>query len=68
LPGTIFFSRRDTDRSMISASAMIEASSSGQMGQPAAWMIANNSVPLAFPRRPPLAAAASGVLVLVRRL
>jgi hypothetical protein len=32
------------DRSMISATAMMDASSSGQIGHPAAWMIANNSV------------------------
>jgi len=33
--------RSVTARSMISATAMIDASSSGQMGQPAAWMMAN---------------------------
>jgi hypothetical protein len=33
---------------MISATAMIEASSSGQMGQPAAWIMANNAFPRAF--------------------
>ena len=35
-------------RSMIRASAMTEASSRGQIGQPAAWMMANNSFCLVF--------------------
>jgi hypothetical protein len=31
---------------MISATAMTEASSNGQIGQPAAWMMANKGYPL----------------------
>jgi hypothetical protein len=50
----------------MSATAMTEASSNGQIGHPAAWMIANNLLPRAFPR--PLLRCLAGVLVLVRRL
>ena len=31
---------------MITATAMIEASNNGQIGQPAAWMMPNNSLSL----------------------
>ena len=41
----ILFFRSVMKRSMISATAMIEAISNGQIGQPAAWMISNNGFP-----------------------
>ena len=41
--GMILRSRSVTKRSMIRASATTEASSRGQIGQPAAWMMANNA-------------------------
>src|SRR5436190_16933484 len=41
----IFPSRSETERSMIRARAMTEARSRNQMGQPAAWMMANNAFP-----------------------
>src|SRR6185436_1203741 len=44
----IFVSRSDTERSMIKARAMTEARSRNQMGQPAAWMMANNAFPYRF--------------------
>src|SRR5688500_16384877 len=46
--GMIFFVRSETERSMIRATAMTEARSRNQMGQPAAWMIANNAFPYRF--------------------
>jgi len=39
--GTTFPRRRTTDRSMISATATTDAKSRNQIGQPAAWMMAN---------------------------
>ena len=41
----IFFFRSVMKRSMMSATAMIEAISKGQIGQPAALMISNNCFP-----------------------
>ena len=59
--GTILLVRSEMERSMMSATAMIEAASSGQIGQPAAWMIANNS----FPRLSALRSALPGGVVMV---
>src|ERR1051325_5694694 len=41
----IFFARSEIARSMMSATAMIEAARRNQIGQPAACSIANNRVP-----------------------
>ena len=41
----ILFFRSVMKRSMISATAMIDATSRGQIGQPAPWMISNNFFP-----------------------
>jgi hypothetical protein len=43
--------RKVIERSMIRATAMTDASSSGQIGHPAAWMIANNRFPCKGPAR-----------------
>src|SRR5262245_8093827 len=40
--------RSDTERSMIRATAMTEAKRRNQMGQPAAWTIANNPFPCRY--------------------
>jgi len=39
--GTTFSRRSTTDRSMISATATTDVRSRNQIGQPAAWMMAN---------------------------
>src|ERR1043166_1541022 len=44
----IFFARSETARSMMSATAMMEAARRNQIGQPAACSIANNRVPYSF--------------------
>src|SRR5438067_210711 len=44
----IFFVRSDIARSMISATAMMDAARRNQIGQPAACSIANNRVPYSF--------------------
>jgi hypothetical protein len=44
----IFLLLREIDRSMMSATAMIEAARRNQMGQPAACSIANNLFPYIF--------------------
>jgi hypothetical protein len=46
--GTILLRRSAIDLSMMKATARIEASKSGQMGQPAAWMMANTQGPRCF--------------------
>ncbi len=43
--GSTFSRRSMSSRSMISATAMTEASSNGQTGQPAALMMSNNALP-----------------------
>jgi hypothetical protein len=44
----ILLARSEIERSMIRATAMTEARSRNQMGQPAAWMIANNAFPYRY--------------------
>src|SRR5687768_10964965 len=44
----ILAARSEIERSMISATAMTEASRRNQMGQPAAWTIANNAFPYRY--------------------